>query len=162
MKTLSQCFVIKMCQVAQFSFVSNWCSSYWAHLRLESLWLRSSCWSFMGLAGREIQEYCTWLDVVVENCNLRHSSVREGATSPLAVYDLHMSALTRMPQAVFYFWSLPKLVRKSLTLGLYLVTVNAWSLTFDVWKPDTGTFSGFMFCFKFLLFQWWPWKTIIL
>lgn len=25
-----------------------------------------------------------------------------------------------------------------------------------------GTFVGFMFCFKFLLFQWWPWKTIIL
>lgn len=29
-------------------------------------------------------------------------------------------------------------------------------------SPTGGTFSGFMFCFKFLLFQWWPWKTIIL
>lgn len=159
---LSQCFVIKICQVAQFSLVSNRCSSYWAHLGLDSLWLRSWCWSFMGLAGWEDMEHGTWLDVTVGNCNLRHSSVREEATSLLRVYGLHMLALTRMPQAVFYFWSFPKLVRKSLTLGLYLVTVNAWNLTFDVWKPDTGTFSGFMFCFKFLLFQWWPWKTIIL
>lgn len=41
-----------------------------------------------------------------------------------------------MPQALFYFWSVPKLVRKSLTLALYLVTVNAWDLIFDVWKPN--------------------------
>lgn len=62
--------------------------------------------------------------VVVGNCNLRRSSVREAATSLLRVYDLHRLALTGIPQAVFYFWSLPELVRKSLTLGLYLVTVN--------------------------------------
>lgn len=62
---------------------------------------------------------------VVENCHVRHSSVREEETTLLGICDFHRSALTRMPQAVFYFWSFPELVRKSLALGLYLVTVNA-------------------------------------
>lgn len=45
MKMLSQCFVIKLCQGARFLLVSNQCISYWAHLRLDSLWLRAWCWS---------------------------------------------------------------------------------------------------------------------
>lgn len=87
---------------------------------------------------------------VLGNCHVRHSSVRE-TTILLGICDLHRSALTRTPQAVFYFWSFPELVRKSLALGLYLVTVNARNLTFDVWKLKRGTFSGFVFCFRFFV-----------
>lgn len=69
---------------------------------------------------------------VLGNFRVRHSSVREEATTVLGICDLHRSALTRMPQAVFHFWSFPELTRKSLALGLYLVTVNASNLAFDV------------------------------
>lgn len=69
MKMLSQCFVIKLCQGARFLLVSNQCISYWAYLRLDSLWLRAWCWS-----GRE--DMGVWLDVVIGSCNLRHFSER--------------------------------------------------------------------------------------
>lgn len=148
-KVLNHDFVIKMCQVAQSLLVSNKCNCYWAHLSLDSLWLRAWCWSFMGLPGRE--DMGLWCLVgVLGNCHVRHSSVRE-ETIILGIYDLHRSSLTRMPQTVFYFWSFPELVRKSLALGLYLVT--AWNLTLDVWKHKREIFSGFVFCFRFLLFQ---------
>lgn len=130
-KMLNQDFVIKKSQVAQSLLVPNKCSCYWAQLSQESLWLRAWCWSFMGLPGREDMGLWCLLGVL-GNCHVRHSSVREEARTLLGICDLHRLALKRVLQAVFYFWSFPELVRKSLALGLYLVTVNAWSFIFDV------------------------------